>query len=77
VGSWVGPWVPFSKLSRQKAIETCEILIEQRDRQIRRAEAAEARLAEVEALADRVRSRMMATATPDEILAAARGEDDR
>lgn len=49
MGSWVGPWVPFSKLSRQKAVETCEILIEQRDRQIRRAEAAEARLAEVEA----------------------------
>lgn len=47
MGSWVGPWVPFSKLSRQKAIETCEILIEQRDRQIRRAEAAEARLTAV------------------------------
>lgn len=46
MGSWVGPWVPFSKLSRQQAIETCEILIEQRDKQIRRAEAAETIIAE-------------------------------
>lgn len=52
MSSWVGPWVPFSKLSRQKAIETAEILLEQRDKQIRRAESAEARLAAVEAVCE-------------------------
>jgi hypothetical protein len=76
--------VPFSKLSRQKAIETCEILIEQRDRQIRRAEAAEARMAEVwaegyEAGHEDARA-VQATypdPTPNPYRAAARGEGDR
>lgn len=53
MGSWVGPWVRFDKMTRRQAIETAEILLEQRDKQIRRAEAAEAKLAAVQALCER------------------------